>query len=134
MLVHVGNCVVICCHFGAFYDCHLVVMLVSCWSTLVIVLSVCCHVVCHCGALVALDDCHCVVIVLRMLVQVGHLVVIVVVIGLPCWCIWVHVDDCQVLAILLAFGCMLVVVVVILLSCCCRFGALDGCHGVVMLL
>ena len=87
MLVHVGHFVVICCHFGEFYDCHLVVLLVSWWSSLVIVLSLCCHVLVIVGALVALDDCHCVVILLRMLVHVGHGVVIVVVIGLPCWCI-----------------------------------------------
>ena len=105
-------------------------MLVHFGHCVVSVLSCCCHF----GAVVALDGCHCVVILLRMLVQVGHLVVIVVVIGLPFWCIWVHLDDCQVLAIVLTFGCILVIAVVILLSCCCHFGALDGCHVVVMLL
>ena len=45
MLVHVDHVVAICCHFGAFYDCHRVVILVACWSSLVSVLSLCCHVV-----------------------------------------------------------------------------------------
>ena len=71
-----------CCHFGAFYDCHLVVMLVSCWSSLVIVLSLCCHVVVILVHGLHWMIVHCLVIFLRMLVQVGHVVVIVVVIGL----------------------------------------------------
>ena len=49
MLVHVGHVVAIvlwlCCHCGALDDCHVVVMLLSCWCILVIVLSFCWHAV-----------------------------------------------------------------------------------------
>ena len=84
---HVGASWPFYCHLLSFWcilslawSCHVVVILVQFGHCVVIVLSLCCH-------LGALDDCHCVVIVLRMLVHVGHVVVIVVVIGLPCWCI-----------------------------------------------
>ena len=84
MLVHVGNCIVICCHFGAFSDWHglanFVVILVQFGHCVVIVLSLWCH-------LGALDDCHCVVILLKMLVHFGHVVVILLSFSLSFWCI-----------------------------------------------
>ena len=103
--MHFGILLSCCCHFGALAACHAVVILFSSWSMLVILLSFCCHCVvilahwmiamllsscCHFGAswslcchfvvmllsFGALDDWHVVGIVLRMLVHVGHFVVI----------------------------------------------------------
>merc|ERR1712016_393985 len=71
-----------CCHVGA------------CWSLCCHVLSCCCHV----GAL---DDCHVVGIVLRICINIGHVVVILL--WLCCLC--GALDD---------LSCVL--------SLCCHFG------------
>ena len=103
MLVHVGHFLVIllslCCHFGALDDCHVVVMLLSFWSMLVLVvilLSFCCHF----GALHA---CHVVGMLLRILVHVGH--VLVILLWFCCHC--GASGDCHVVVILLSSWCML---------------------------
>ena len=101
-----------CCHVGACwsYSCHFVIIVLSFWC--ILCLSCCCHCLCHFGAswlfcchLVgillsfgALDDCHFVGMLLRILVHVGHVGVIVL-----SFCHCGALDDCHVVVILLSF-------------------------------
>ena len=96
MVVHVGHILVICNHCVAILVHSMLVMVLPvCWSfwcILVIVVSSCWHLL----SFGALDDCHFVDMLLRILVHVGHFGVLVL-----SFCHCGALVDCHVVVILL---------------------------------